>query len=242
MKREIAIIGYGRFGRLAGHYLKQWSTVYIADNNTRLPIEKGLKKISVREAALKEIIILCVPIRALQNVLKIIAPLVRPGTLVCDVCSVKEQPATWMKRILPKHVFLLCTHPLFGPDSASDGMKETSIVLHPLRVPKTMFLKIKHTLRHQGVHPIEMSPQAHDRLMASTLFLTQFIGRGLHAFQSLPSTPSTFNFKLLTHLITTARHDSDELFEDMYRYNKYARIVPGKILSDFKKLSSTLKK
>lgn len=242
MKTEIAVIGYGRFGRFLAHHLRRRCRVYIADKNIRRPVEKGLIQVSLQEAASKKIVILAVPVRQLRVVLKQISPILLPGTLVCDVCSVKEQPSQWMLKDLPAHVSLLGTHPLFGPDSAAESIQGNNIILCPLRISHRMLRTIKTKLQGHGLRPRKMSPQSHDKLMASTLFLTQFIGRGLRTFQLPSSTISTSNFSLLSHLVVTAHHDSAELFHDMYRYNRYAHIIPKKIISDFKKLSSALSK
>jgi len=131
-KPEIAIIGYGRFGKLAAYYLKKDFNVFVCEKkNTH--IESGIKKVSLREAAEKQNILLAVPINQLKAVLHAITPSLRNSALVIDVCSVKEQPLKWMKTILPTHVSILGTHPLFGPDSTTDGLKGKSVVYEFLK-------------------------------------------------------------------------------------------------------------
>ena len=44
------------------------------------------------------------------------------STLFVDVLSVKEFPKRLLLRALPPEVDVLCTHPMFGPDSGAPGM------------------------------------------------------------------------------------------------------------------------
>jgi hypothetical protein len=87
-----------------------------------------------------------------------------------------------------------------------------------------------------------MDPIKHDRLMAETLFLTQFVGRGI--VKLLPSNEivSTENYKLLRHIAMAGMNDSTQLFHDMYRYNRFTHRMPDKIIRQFRHLASTLPK
>jgi prephenate dehydrogenase len=238
-KPEIAIIGYGRFGKLAAHYLKKDFNVFVFEKkNTH--IASGIKKVSLREAAQKQNILLAVPINQLKAVLHAITPSLPNSALVIDVCSVKEQPLKWMKSILPKHVSILGTHPLFGPDSAQKTYRGKSIVLCPERISAVRIRMITKALRKRGLNVVQMTPQQHDRLMASTLFLTQFIGRGISTL-ALPSPKAvTENYALLYHVMQSAIKDTEELFQDMYRYNRYAHLTTRNVLQAFKRLQSRL--
>jgi prephenate dehydrogenase len=240
MKKEVAIIGYGRFGSLAARYLKRYFRVYVADVKKLARDERGIHIVPIHIAATKDIIILAVPINRMVSVLHTIVPYLKDGALICDVCSVKEYPARWMKDILPKSVLILATHPLFGPGSASKQIVGKTIVLTPGRIPKTQLSKIRHHLTKVGLHTITMSASRHDRLMAETLFLTQFIGHGLLRLP-LPRTPiTTQNFELLSQIVSTAANDSTELFNDMFRYNRFALKIPKHIVRRFLTLSRSL--
>ena len=240
MKKTIAIIGYGRFGRFAAHHLKKKFRVFVADWKKTIRVEPGINKISMQEAAKMGNIILAVPINALPSLLRTIAPLLKPGTLVCDVSSVKEEPIRWMKSILPGYVSILGTHPLFGPDSATGSFTGKTIVLCPVRISSARLRNIRRHLNKEGLIVQQMTPTKHDQLMASTLFLTQFIGRAVHRLNLPPPTSSTHNFELLHYIASTSQKDSKELFHDMYRFNRYARKTPEQLLKAVQKLSHIL--
>jgi prephenate dehydrogenase len=240
MKKEIAIIGYGRFGRLAARYLKRDFRICIADTRPNVRTEPGVRKVSLSEAAGKKFIILAVPIGKLAPVLRSLAPLLSPGTTICDVCSVKEQPIAWMKTILPRHTTLLGTHPLFGPDSAATLLQGRRIVLCPVRISPERLRRISRYLERLGLTVTRMSARKHDSLMASSLFLTQFIGRTLMRLDLPPADISTANYRRLSEIASTTGHDSLELLDDMYRYNRFAWKTPRLLAGELKKLEREL--
>ncbi|MBI1805848.1 MAG: prephenate dehydrogenase/arogenate dehydrogenase family protein [Ignavibacteria bacterium] len=240
MTKQLAIIGHGRFGQLAARHLKKHFSVVVVDKRSAATKTRGIKSVSLSEAAGKKIIILAVPINKLRSVLSSIGPFIGEGTLVVDVCSVKEQPIKWMKTLLPKHISILGTHPLFGPDSAAQSIKGKPIVLCPVRISKQRLDHVRGVLKKLGLHSHQMTPAQHDKLMASTLFLTQFIGRGMLAL-GLPKTSiATQNYRLLQQITITSGSDSLELFRDMFRYNRFARRIPQKTLTHFQRIIQLL--
>ncbi|HMD14398.1 MAG TPA: prephenate dehydrogenase/arogenate dehydrogenase family protein, partial [Bacteroidota bacterium] len=151
MKQEIAVIGYGRFGAVVAEQLRQFFSIGICEKNKSIHLGPEIHRLSLAEAATRNIIVLAVPIGRMKPLLQNLAPLLRPKTLVFDVCSVKEQPIQWMKNILPAHSYILGTHPLFGPDSAGKRLAGKPIVLCPVRIPASRFRKIVHALRTTGM-------------------------------------------------------------------------------------------
>jgi prephenate dehydrogenase len=240
MKKEIAIIGYGRFGRCAAHHLKKRFRVFVADTRPLNNVEQGVHKVSIETAATKTSIILAIPINQVPVTLKRISNFLQPEALICEVCSVKEQPIQWMKHLLPKNVDILGTHPLFGPDSASTSLIERTIVLCPARIRQARLRHVRKALTTMGLNVVTMKAAQHDRLMASTLFLTQFVGRGLLSMDLPRTTISTQHFRFLQQLVRTAENDTKELFHDMYRYNRFATRIPSALVDSFRKTLSSL--
>ena len=242
MKKTIAIVGYGRFGRSAAHHLKKKFHVLVSDSRKLTKIEKGVYRVSLRRASASPVIILAVPIGRTASLLKQIAPWAMPGALICDVCSVKVEPLRWMTRTLPRNVFILGTHPLFGPDSAGDILRGRSIILCPVRIPTDKLRKVRRVLKALELNVVMMSPVRHDRLMASTLFLTQLMGRSLSLLHLPPSQSSTPHFQFLHRLVQVSNNDSKRLFTDMYRFNRFARPIPRKLISAFEKIDLSLRR
>ena len=240
MKSEIGLIGYGRFGKLAARKLKKYFKVCVFDPQSSKTYEDGLEPVSIDVAAGKELVILAVPVNQMPSLLKEIAPLVKPDSLICDVCSVKEQPVQWMLNLLPPYVNILGTHPLFGPDSATINLSGKIIFFCPVRIKREMLEAVRGALTQQSLVVHDLSPTEHDLLMAKTLFITHLVGRSLTNLE-LPNTIySTQNYKQLRELISVAENDTDELFIDMFHYNRYAKKVFQKYLADARKIALQL--
>lgn len=222
----IGLIGYGRFGRLTvQHMVADFEVVvHTRDADKEADINSaGGKLVSLQEACSQRVVILCVPISAMQATLKEIAPLLAPGTIVADVCSVKEFPAQWMREFLPDSVDIVLTHPMFGPDSAANSLIGHKIVLCPERVDTQFYFKIKEWLAHKGLKIIETTPSDHDQKIAVSLSMTHFIGRSLAKFGAVPLDVDTEGYRRLLHILGVVNNDTWQLFEDMHHYNPYAR-------------------
>jgi prephenate dehydrogenase len=222
----IGIIGYGRFGRLTVKNLAPDFEVLVHTRNLEKHADiaaVGARLVSLPEACTQKMVILCVPISAMQATLRQIAPLIRADAIMVDVCSVKVYPTQWMKELLPATVDILATHPMFGPDSAAVSVAGQKIVLCPERIAPQRYAKVKAWLHQKGVILIETTPEEHDRKIAVSLALTHFIGRSLAEFNAQPLDIDTEGYKRLLHILGVVGNDTWQLFEDMHHYNPYAR-------------------
>jgi prephenate dehydrogenase len=221
----IGIIGFGRFGELTARYLAEDFEVFVFNQtNKSADIKKaGARKATLKTVCQQKIVILCVPISALKQVLAEIGPLLKKNAVVADVCSVKVYPTQWMQALLPETVSILATHPIFGPDSAADSLKDRKIFLSPIRIRKKQYQKIKAYLALKKLVLIESTPEDHDEQIAVSLALTHYIGRTLSEFGAAPLDIDSEGFKRLLHILEVVKHDTWQLFYDMHRYNPYAR-------------------
>ena len=221
----IGIIGFGRFGKLAARYLSEDFdvTVYHRTDKSAEINRTGARAASLATVCRQDIVIPCVPISVLQEVLKDITPLLRPDGLMVDVCSVKEYPVRLMTDILPDTVSILATHPMFGPDSASDTLKGGKICLCKVRIAENRYQNIKAYLESKGLVVIEATPQEHDEQIATSLSLTHFIGRTLSEYGAKQLDIDTEGYKRLLHILEVVERDTWQLFLDMHHYNPYAK-------------------
>ena len=221
----IGLVGLGRFGALAARYLTcDFRVRVFSRSQNRAAVEAvGAEPASLPEVCAQPYLILCVPISAMQATLQEAAPLIRPGTVVIDVCSVKIKPVQWMLDILPHHARILGTHPMFGPDSAADSLVGRKLVFCPVRLPAGRKRRMRDYLTGKQLQVIEVSPEAHDRQIAVSLSLTHFIGRSLAAFGADSLTIDTEGYRRLIYTLGVVEHDSWQLFVDMHRYNPFAQ-------------------
>ena len=221
---SIGIIGFGRFGELTARYLSADFSVVVFPRSDKVEAIKacGARPVSLESACRQRIVILCMPISAMRDTLQQVAPLLREDALVVDVCSVKLYPVKLMNAILPEHASILATHPMFGPDSASDSLEGRKIVLCNIRIQEKIYRKIESYQSSKGIVTIEATPEEHDQQIAVSLALTHFIGRSLATFGAKPKEIDTEGYKRLLHVLDVVENDTWQLFEDMNCYNPYA--------------------
>jgi prephenate dehydrogenase len=230
MKKTMGIVGFGRFGRLVATHLKDSFGLIVYDRNDcrEAASQVGVKTGPLEEVANSSIVVLCVPISQMEPVLREISPLVARECLVVDTCSVKEYPVSLMTSILPKTVEILGTHPLFGPDSAADGLYGKKIVLCPVRIEN-----LKRTvvfLRGLRLHVMICSPREHDQTMASTQTIVQFLGRAFLEMGLTHEIMATPGYDRLIRILEVVQHDTWELFRDLQTLNPHAKKVRQRLI------------
>ena len=238
----IGIIGYGRFGRLTAAYLSRDFPVAVYSRSktageTDLP---GVVFAPLDEVCRRKIVVVSVPISAMEGVLREMAPLVGPDTLVVDVASVKRHPVRWMETLLPRRTPILATHPMFGPDSAADSLRDRKIVVCPVRLHPSLYGRITAYLEAKGLCVIEATPEAHDRQIAVSLALTHFIGRSLADFGADDLPIDTEGYNRLLHILGVVEHDTWQLFQDMHAYNPYAAAARSAFMASMARIDQQL--
>jgi prephenate dehydrogenase len=118
-----------------------------------------------------DVVILAVPIESTPHVIKEIASHLKEGSLLADVTSVKEEPATLMHQFVPSGVEVLPTHPMFGPRIRS--LEGQVVVLTPLQSGE-WYQRVVDFLENEQVRVLVTSPDNHDRMMSIVQGLTHF--------------------------------------------------------------------
>jgi prephenate dehydrogenase len=247
---QIGIIGFGRFGSLAGSVLSgqfkvlAWQYKQTNADKARARMA-GVRLVDFKTACGSEVVIFAVPIGKTEAIIKKASKLVKPGALVLDACSVKVLPALWLKKYMPATVEIMATHPMFGPNTSDFDLKKQSwnlkglqIVLCPLRINTARFKRIVRFLKKLKLEVITATPEEHDRANAESLSLVHFIGRSLYESGARGHKIQTPGYKDLLRLYKHTVSDSWELFYDMHNFNPYAK----KIRENFVKSCSKINK
>ncbi|RDX60567.1 Arogenate dehydrogenase 1, chloroplastic, partial [Mucuna pruriens] len=231
-KLKIAIVGFGNFGQfLARTFVQQGHTVLAHSRSDYTHVARQLGVTFFRNPhdlceEHPEVILLCSSIISTQRVL-LTLPLQRlkRSTLFVDVLSVKEFPKNLLLETLPSDFDILCTHPLFGPDSASDEWSGRRFMFEKVRIGNEehriarceRFLDV---FRREGCKMEEMSCADHDRYAAGTQFITHTVGRVLEMLK-LETTPiNTRGYESLLNLVDNTARDSFDLYYGLFMYNK----------------------
>lgn len=219
---NIGIYGLGRFGAFWATELSKHIPVkgYNRSPLTRVP--EGVSLVTKEELFTCDAIILCVSISAFKNVVSSIAPLLHPGTLVMDTCSVKVYPVEIMEALLPRDIGIIATHPMFGPDSGKNGIAGLPLVYAPIRCNSEQESFWKDLFGSMQLKVLEMSCDKHDREAAYSQGITHFVGRVLDELHLAPTELATVGYRRLLSIVEQTCNDPIQLFYDLQRYNPYA--------------------
>ena len=219
----VGVLGFGRFGPVLARLLGRGFEVLAydtADFDDRARAA-GARPVSWDELAAAPTIFVAVPIRRFKEAVTALVPRVRPGATVVDVCSVKVYPTTVMQEHFPPEITTIASHPLFGPDSCTEGFQGLNLMLHPVSPRSPVFDGWADYFREQGLRVLEMSPEEHDRLAARSQGITHLLGRVLQQFGIAETPIDTEGFRDLQLVVEQTCHDSFELFHDLENFNPY---------------------
>jgi hypothetical protein len=171
------------------------------------------------------------------NMLTSRAPFLFAIALFVDVLSVKSYPKQHLLEILPKRFNILCTHPMFGPDSGKYTWEKLPCLYEKVRVNDAegaslcqQFLDI---FGREKCKMVEMSCEQHDEYAASSQFITHLTGRILGR-QGLVETPiNTQGYNSLLELVDTTTKDSFDLFYGLYKFNPNSKSQLHKFMVAF---------
>ncbi|EFJ33083.1 hypothetical protein SELMODRAFT_34770, partial [Selaginella moellendorffii] len=229
-KLKVGIVGFGNFGQfLAQRIVKQGHAVlaHSRSDYSSLCDEMGVLFFRDVDDFCEEhpdVVLLSTSILSTEAVLRSL-PLQRlkRSTLFVDVLSVKEFPKTLFQQVLPAEFDILCTHPMFGPESGRGSWNSLPLVYDKVRVGSGVrdercqrFLEI---FEREGCRMVEMSCAEHDRFAASSQFITHTVGRMLGKLE-LESTPiNTKGYETLLDLVQNTQGDSFDLYYGLFMYN-----------------------
>ncbi|MEM7719318.1 MAG: prephenate dehydrogenase/arogenate dehydrogenase family protein [Pseudomonadota bacterium] len=224
---SVGIVGFGAFGQLAALHLGQYFEIAAYDpskNVAKVAKQLGVRLASLHSVSQADVILIAAPVPTFEQVVGDIAIACKPGALVVDVGSVKVVPAEIMQRLLPKHVDIVASHPLFGPQSATTGIEGLKIAVCPIRGRR--HARLAAFLRKAlGLNVIMTTPEDHDEEAAIVQGLTHLIAKVLLRMGPLPTRTTTKSFDLLSEAISMVQHDAPEVFEAIEKANPYAETV-----------------
>lgn len=228
----LGLIGFGAFGRLIARHLHDRFPVLAHDARPMTGAfeeEAVVTPCTLARAAAAEVVVLATPVGALPQVVAAVAPHLKPGALVLDVGSVKVEPARVMAEGLPRHVDIVATHPLFGPQSARDGLEGLKIAVCPVRGDRqACVVKLLESL---GLQVFVTTPEDHDREAALAQGLTHLVAKVLVQMEPLPTQLTTRSFDLVMQAVEMVRHDAPEVFAAIEHANPYARDVRRRFIA-----------
>lgn len=132
------------------------------------------------EAGLSDIVLVSVPIENTVEVIREVAPCMRPGSLLMDVTSIKAGPMEAMLNYAPPGVEVLGTHPMFGPTMQT--LCGQTVIFTPAEGRSGKWLPVIRSLFESDGARIEiLNADEHDEIMAVVQALTHFAYIGIGA-------------------------------------------------------------
>ncbi|MHA1271709.1 MAG: prephenate dehydrogenase/arogenate dehydrogenase family protein [Candidatus Helarchaeota archaeon] len=172
MYKTIIIGGTGGMGKLISYTFKDDLDIYISSRHLnkaqKIAEELGVNYCSKKDYSNADIIIVSVPINeTLANCEKVI-PLMKEGSLLMEISSVKTGIVDQLK--VPKNIEYISVHPLFGPLGSFNGQ---NVILIPVQVKKWLEI-IKNIFEKKGSIVSLVDYQEHDKIMGNVQVIHHF--------------------------------------------------------------------
>ena len=221
--KKTAIIGFGRFGELLAGLGKDTFDFYIVEPDSvrqKLAEQAGFKLISFESLGDMEFIFLAVPISQTEATVRELAPFVDERHTIIDICSVKVYPARLMQKYLTKSQ-LLSTHPMFGPDSAKNGLTGLRVAFCPLRIDPADADIVRSFWTSLGLIVTDTTPEQHDKDAVYSQAFAYSVARIILDVHVPEVTFTTRSLDGLMQVAELSASDSEQLLHDMLFYNPY---------------------
>jgi cyclohexadieny/prephenate dehydrogenase len=188
---RVAIIGLGLLGgsiglAVAEHLPGAVTTGYDADPAVRRrATERGLAgticESATEAVAGADLVILCVPVGAMGQVAREIAPALAPGALVSDVGSTKQSIAAALAEALPGHS-IIPAHPVAGTEHSGPDAGFATLFHHrwciltpPPAADPDLVARLAEFWRSLGSTVEVMDAEHHDLVLAVTSHIPHLI-------------------------------------------------------------------
>ena len=189
---KVTFIGFGLINSSLAHVFKfkslaKETTAFSRRKETREKI-KNLNIVDNVNDNIKEsvkdsdLIVLGVPVGAMESIVREIAPFLKSGTIVTDVGSVKKHLIDCLLPILPSDVYFVPGHPIAGTEKSGPeaGFAELFngrwCILTPNKNTSQEALeKVKFIWEQAGMQIATMDAEYHDRVLAITSHIPHLV-------------------------------------------------------------------
>jgi len=189
---RVAIIGIGLIGSSLARVIRRDNpTTHITACARRPETLAAVRRLGIADDATDDpaaavanadLIVLATPLSAYAEVAAQIAPALKPGAIVTDVGSVKEQAIAELKPVLPAGVHLVPGHPVAGTEHSgpeagfAEMFADRWCILTPLPDSDSAAVeKVTALWRLAKMRVVTMPAEHHDRVLAMTSHLPHLI-------------------------------------------------------------------
>jgi len=214
---KVLIVGYGHFGQHARQLLE--ATAPLLSVTIHQPPPRQIRDGSF-DISEYDFIILAVPIREYEQVIKDVVPRMKENAIIVDVATVKCHTTALLEKYA-KGRYWIAMHPLWGPASfrmTKGNIQGYRLVVTGHTLPNRVYRQLRAMVKHLGIIVVEMTASEHDGLIAQTLFIRHLIGQVLY-FAGIQRTKiDTVSFNALMDSVAGVEEDIG-LFLDVVEFN-----------------------
>jgi cyclohexadieny/prephenate dehydrogenase len=189
---RVAIIGIGLIGSSLARVIRRDNpTTHITACARRPETLEAVRRLGIADAttddpatavANADLVVVATPLSAYAGVAAAIAPALKPGAIVTDVGSVKEQAIADLKPVLPPGVHLVPGHPVAGTEHSGPeaGFAEMfadrwCILTPPPDSDPDAVAKVTALWQLAKMRVVTMPAEHHDKVLAVTSHLPHLI-------------------------------------------------------------------
>jgi len=182
-----------------------------------------------------DVLVLSVPLIDFENAVTHLPKDLLHNKLVVEVCALNSHPKTVLLSNLPQDVDIICSNPMFGPRSCTNGNSNSlqdddggswdnlPFVYEKVRVlnDPTRAQTFLDIFSHARCKMMEMTAEQHDVYTANAEFVTHLTGRLLNSKSLLFPTPIVSKeYELLKNVVQMTDSESFDLFYGMFKFNE----------------------
>ncbi|MSO92409.1 MAG: prephenate/arogenate dehydrogenase family protein [Rhodospirillales bacterium] len=189
---RVALIGIGLIGSSLAHVIRRDGlarhiavaarTQTTLDTAKRLGLGDSFTLDAAEAVKGADLVVICTPLGAYKDVIKVIAPALRPGTILSDVGSVKETMRRDVTPFVPTGVHVVPGHPVAGTEHSGpeSGFAELfrgrwCILTPEPGTDKQAIERVEELWRSAGMLIEFMEISHHDQVLAITSHLPHLI-------------------------------------------------------------------
>jgi prephenate dehydrogenase len=198
---RIGIVGVGLLGGSVGlacrKGLSHVKIVGYSPNADERRLAEGRLAVDVAAGTVAEavvdadLVILCTPVGAFGEMLRLIAPALKPGVVVTDVGSTKRSVVELAEKLLPAGTYFVGSHPMAGGEKHGieharvDLLGGALCIVTPIASTDALALqKVEQFWQSLKMRTTRLSPGDHDRWVADISHLPHAIAAALVRIQS----------------------------------------------------------
>jgi len=250
---SLALIGgYGRMGRWILRFLSEEGILGNLSVSIIGPREEEARSVAEqyacsysttnRDACRSKYVVVCTPLNAAASVVEEVAPLMKEGSVLMDICSVKSHICSTARKVVPAGVEYVSVHPMFGP--SVKNLEGQVVLIVPVTARGFAEFLRDFLVGHQARALITTSDE-HDYALGVVQCLTHFlylaVGTTLREMGFDIKASRNFSspvYELMLDMIGRILSGDPKMYAEIQMSNPYSAEIEDRFLKNASRLKS----